>query len=113
MAYRDQVMGGYAAQSSNVPEDIENRFSKGVPGWMIDGVIPKKAHDFVIPSASQILKPSQQPPTDRFLGNLVNSKATHESGADPEDSAGEENVRLMMSLLTRMRDRLRGELAQY
>jgi len=112
MVYRDEVMGGYAAQNPTVPQDIEDRFTNGVPDWMIDGVIPKKAHDFVIPSASQILKPSQ-PPSDRFLGNLVNANATHESGADPRDNNGKQNVRLMMTLLTRMRDRLKGELSQY
>jgi hypothetical protein len=73
-------MGGYAAQNPNVPQDIVERFTTGVPASMVEGTVPARSHDFVIPSASQILKP-EQPPTDRFLGNLINAPATHESGA--------------------------------
>jgi hypothetical protein len=48
--------------------------------------LPPFAHDFVIPSVSQALY-TLAPPTsgDFFLGNALNTRATHASGADERD----------------------------
>jgi hypothetical protein len=40
------------------------------------------AHDFVIPSASQALHVLAPPPPEVFLGNAINARATHVSGAE-------------------------------
>ncbi len=48
--------------------------------------LPPMAHDFVIPSASQALYTLTPPAAgDFFLGNKVNTRATHASGADERD----------------------------
>jgi hypothetical protein len=47
--------------------------------------VPPRAHDFVIPSASQLFSPHLSTGR-RFLGNYVNADASHISGATRSDS---------------------------
>jgi hypothetical protein len=59
-------------------------YARGLPGNGVDPELPRFAHDFVIPSASETLCLFNQPPRKhRFLGNVVNRRATHISGAQP------------------------------
>ncbi|HEY6911212.1 MAG TPA: hypothetical protein VI356_17670 [Myxococcales bacterium] len=59
---------------------VADEYLQGIdPGrYKLDGALPKGAHDFVIPSASQLLVPADSP---CHIGNLVNPKASHLSGA--------------------------------
>jgi hypothetical protein len=67
--------------------------------------VPPFAHDFVIPSVSQALYTLAPPPEgDFFLGNKVNARATHASGADESDR--DSDSRLVRQMLAQMGDRL-------
>ena len=76
-------------------------------------MLPSLGHDFVIPSASQAIgprgkTPSLVPGTERwFLGNLVNRKGTHLSGAEPGGSDSDED--LVMKLLDSMGNALQSQ----
>ena len=62
--------------------------------------LPPFAHDFVIPSVSQamhLFDPLDGPRPSRFLGNLVNAKATHISGGNEDDP--DSDSKLVRSLL--------------
>ena len=63
--------------------------------------LPPFAHDFVIPSVSQALYPLAPPPAGEFfLGNVVNARATHVSGADERDRDSDSPlVRNMLAVL--------------
>lgn len=66
----------------------------------------KRDHDFVIPSAYQLSfvldggRPSFER-QGRFLGNLINSTANHESGKSPVFPDGKRQERLLFQLLER------------
>jgi len=72
--------------------------------------VPKCAHDFVIPSVSQVLGPRAPAPVDPgqappgFLGVLVNPKGSHLSGAEAEGSASD--VEPVKTLLRELASRL-------
>jgi hypothetical protein len=61
-------------------------YAGGVKDPLAGIELPPLAHDFVIPSVSQALY-TLTPPTagDYFLGNELNTRATHASGADERD----------------------------
>ncbi|HEY5675420.1 MAG TPA: hypothetical protein VIR81_01460, partial [Myxococcales bacterium] len=59
-----------------VADEYDNGIKAGV--HKLDDELPKGAHDFVIPSASQLLVPASSP---CHRGNLVNRNASHLSGA--------------------------------
>ncbi len=63
--------------------------------------LPPFAHDFVIPSVSQALYTLAPPAAgDFFLGNALNARATHVSGADERDPDSDSPlVRKMLTLL--------------
>jgi len=63
-----------------------------------------RAHDFVIPSISQLLEHDH-----RSVGNLVNQEATHLSGSvrsHPGNSPGDRNAAFVVQLLVAMKERL-------
>jgi hypothetical protein len=63
--------------------------------------LPPFAHDFVIPAVSQALYPLVPPGApDFFLGNALNARATHVSGADERDRDSDSPlVRTMLAAL--------------
>ena len=63
--------------------------------------LPPFAHDFVIPSVSQALYTLAPPAAgDFFLGNALNARATHVSGADERDRDSDSPlVRKMLAAL--------------
>ncbi len=63
-------------------------YARGLAGNGAEPELPPYAHDFAIPSAWQALCLfNPPPPQNTFLGNVVNPRATHVSGAQP-DGAG-------------------------
>ncbi|MES1208041.1 MAG: hypothetical protein ABUS79_19065 [Pseudomonadota bacterium] len=63
-------------------------YRTGLSGSAAEVTLPPFAHDFVIPAVSQALYTLGHRPTNvPFLGNRLNAKATHASGADPDDDA--------------------------
>ena len=62
---------------------------KGTPGQ-----VDKFAHDFIIPSAYQVL-----PQTERLLGQYVNKTANHNNGKFHKDNAGKQNIKYIKKLL--------------
>ena len=81
-----------------------NDFNNGVkaPNAKYDlrnGELQAQAHDFVIPSAYQLI---EKQPGAPFLGNWVNPDASHLSGADP-NQAGKQTQNYIMQILEQMR----------
>ena len=67
--------------------------------------LPPFAHDFVIPSVSQALYALAPPVAgDFFLGNRLNTRATHVSGADERDR--DSDSPLVRKMLTALGERL-------
>ena len=67
--------------------------------------LPPFAHDFVIPSVSQALYTLAPPAAgDFFLGNKLNARATHASGADERDR--DSDSPLVRKMLTALGERL-------
>jgi hypothetical protein len=60
---------------------LADLYVSGLPGNAADPRLPAYAHDFIVPSASQALCVLSPPAGNRFLGNVVNPRATHVSGA--------------------------------
>jgi hypothetical protein len=80
-------------------------YRSGLQGTAAELPLPPFAHDFAIPAVSQAFYPLGQRPRDAaFLGNLLNAKATHVSGGDPE--AAECNLPLVEELLRDLGERL-------
>jgi hypothetical protein len=72
---------------------FQNGFSKA---GIVTGIGPF-AHDFVIPSVSQAMYTIETtPPSASFLGNTVNPKGTHISGADETDGDSDKNAVFQM-----------------
>lgn len=71
------------------PGTVADEYLNGIPAgkYKLTSPLPKGAHDFVIPSASQLLVPADAP---CHLGNLVNPKASHLSGARRWDEMNDE-----------------------
>ena len=69
--------------------------------------LPPFAHDFVIPSVSQALYPLAAPGSaDVFLGNALNARATHVSGAD--ERGPDSDSPLVRKMLAALGQRLSG-----
>jgi hypothetical protein len=65
-------------------------YRTGLAGSAAELSLPPFAHDFAIPAVSQAFYPLGQRPRDAaFLGNRLNAKATHVSGADPGVAASD------------------------
>jgi pimeloyl-ACP methyl ester carboxylesterase len=73
------------------PEDTRYAFQTSVQ-------IQKRAHDFVIPSVYQLIEKK----SDTFLGNWVNPDASHLSGADVQQPAGQTSQQYLLKVLRRM-----------
>ncbi len=96
--------------AAGVPEGelhkkIAALYQTGVQDRAAGIVLPPFAHDFVIPSVSQALY-SLAPPLagDFFLGNRLNPRATHASGADERD--GDSDSPLVRKMLAELGARL-------
>jgi len=80
-------------------------YRTGLTGSAAELSVPPFAHDFAIPSVSQALYPLGQRPRDAaFLGNRLNARATHVSGADP--GAAECDLPMVEDLLRDLGERL-------
>ncbi len=67
-------------------QKIAALYASGVKDAAAGIALPPFAHDFVIPSVSQALYTLTPPAAgDFFLGNKLNTRATHASGADERD----------------------------
>jgi hypothetical protein len=106
-AYRQIVMNELEAKRPLGPREaaIAQAYANGCRIVGVDRPfeqLPPYAHDFVIPSVSHAMGPinAARNPASQLLGNLVNPKATHIGGGQPD---GEESDRpLVVSLLERM-----------
>ncbi len=103
--YQEEVMDMLPLPASDKPslEELRQQWHDGVPSSSLgiqskDG-IPPQAHDFIIPSVSQLMP--QGNGAQKFLGNWVNPDATHLSGADLLDLPPTD-LRLVLDVLSRM-----------
>ena len=106
--YRDEIMeeeryptAEYVTQRH--VRDTLNRYRNGftVRGRGGHVKVGERRHDFVIPSASQILENGRN--GGPLVINLVNRTAGHGSGGDPGRSAGRRNVSLVRKCLREFR----------
>lgn len=79
--------------------EIIKNYEEGIPSL---GIKPR-AHDFIIPSVSQILPVSD---SDRFLGNIINKNAGHNSGKSREYKPGEKNYKHIFNFLKQLKKRI-------
>jgi len=83
------------ATHENPPETplrrwLAHAYTRGLGGNGAEPELPRFAHDFAIPSVSETLCLfNPPPPRDRFLGNVVNRRATHISGGEPRGRASD------------------------
>jgi len=93
--YKNEIM----AYSPNTPSDVGQEYTKGITDhvtYRLDRDIPEKAHDFIIPSVSQMLLPV----TKVHLGHRVNPYGSHLSGAiDWQDGRGRTDEESVVALL--------------
>jgi len=85
------------------PGTVAGEYLNGIPAGEhgLESALAKGAHDFVIPSASQLLLPNGSP---SHIGNLVNPDASHLSGARRWDGAGTRtDEELVVKLINRLR----------
>ncbi len=80
-------------------KDFEAGVELSDPRYKLQGApLPQRAHDFVIPSAYQLMEKQ----TPAFLGNWVNPDASHLSGADP-NQAGQATQKYVIEILKQMK----------
>jgi hypothetical protein len=81
-------------------QDFANGISAGDKRYAFETLLPIKprAHDFVIPSVYQLIEKK----SDVFLGNWVNPDASHLSGADTKQPAGQTSQQYLLKILRRM-----------
>ncbi len=92
MSFPDGIVG-------TVASEYLNGVAAGAYG--LKTALAKGAHDFVIPSASQLLIPGGSP---AHLGNMVNPTASHLTGAERwETDDGETDESLVVDLLNRLK----------
>lgn len=98
--YKNEIMseGAIVKDSSNqqIRQLIKN-YEEGIPAAGIDA----RAHDFIIPSICQILPDSDN---DRFLGNIINKDASHNSGKSRHYKPGKKNYKYICDFLKKMTD---------
>jgi hypothetical protein len=98
--YKSDTMSFPAGTPGTVASEYEKGIARGTYGLTAD--LPIKAHDFVIPAASQLLIPTDSP---AHLGNLVNPDASHLTGAMEWDAGdGKNDEELALELLRRLRE---------
>jgi hypothetical protein len=92
--YKTDAMGLPSRAPAALAAEYTNGLKKGTYGLQTD--IAGSAHDFVIPSVSQLLVPQ----TPAHLGNLVNPNASHLTGAvEWPQNDGETDEKLVLKLL--------------
>jgi hypothetical protein len=98
--YADHVMS-YPPGSEVAAVDYAAGLQQGRGELHLDAAIPPEAHDFIIPSISQILLPA--PGAKNHLGNHVNHHASHLTGADRSGKDhGRSDEDLVVEMLRRM-----------
>ncbi|HLK89860.1 MAG TPA: hypothetical protein VKZ18_08200 [Polyangia bacterium] len=85
---------------ARVVEDFASGVSPGDARYAFRTTVPiqPQAHDFVIPSVYQLIEKK----SDVFLGNWVNPDASHISGSDTEQTAGQTSQRYLLEILRQM-----------
>jgi hypothetical protein len=103
-AYTEAMQEAPVTTTANVVTALLRDFARGVSrtdaryDFQVDGIQPL-AHDFVVPAAYQLIEKQ----SDAFLGNWVNSNASHLSGADPRDKvAGGTTQRYILDILEKL-----------
>lgn len=102
---KENLQGGNVAQ---IESEIANRFQTEyvIPKCKNRKIkvskIKKYAHDFIIPSAYQVL-----PDGDKLLGHYINEFANHNSGKSVASKPGKKNLKYIKNLLKELKERLR------
>jgi hypothetical protein len=97
--YKDDAM----SLPTDTPGSLAVEYRDGVPKgrYQLDTPLPAGAHDFVIPSASQLLIPGSN--TGLHLGNIVNADASHLTGAvEWKSGDGETDEEHVLEILRRI-----------
>lgn len=92
--YRDRIMLEMSKSSDPLFRRRIRYYTRGIPE-LRNSI---KAHDFIIPSAYQMLEKSG----NSFLGNVYNRKADHNSGKSRRYPGGRENLKYIKHMLIRM-----------
>ena len=92
--YRDRIMIEMSKSSDPLFRRRIRYYTRGIPELRKS----IKAHDFIIPSAYQMLEKSG----NNFLGNVYNRKADHNSGKSRRYPGGRENLKHIKHMLIRM-----------
>jgi hypothetical protein len=97
--------------AAGTPGSISGEYMNGVPAGVygLKTGLAERAHDFVIPSVSQLLTDTDSP---AHLGNLVNPTASHLTGAMRWDRAGgETDEELVVQLINRLKPAGKGSIS--
>ena len=98
--YKTDAMRFPGGVRADLAADYENGILRGK--HKTSAAIPDHAHDFVIPSVSQLLVPADG--LDSHLGNVVNTAASHISGAvDWSDDGARTDEELVHAMLRRIK----------
>jgi len=96
--YKNEIM----SENSTVKEcsnqqtrDIIKNYKEGI----LSAGIEAGAHDFIIPSICQILPESND---GRLLGNIINKRASHNSGKSRDYKPGKKNYKYVCDFLKKM-----------
>ncbi|OHD19804.1 MAG: hypothetical protein A2086_07140 [Spirochaetes bacterium GWD1_27_9] len=92
--------------------NAKNKFIKDIIGYYQNGVslktfklnkseLPAKSHDFVMPTAYQLLPNNGQ---SNFLGNKINDKANHNTGKDINFEGGRINRKYIIEYLKQVKN---------
>jgi len=105
-AYRDKVMKEFLENPSPEAREVKNEHDQNPPTPIVaqGDAILSNAHDFIVPSVYQLMRPPQ--PGRYFLGNFANPAASHLSGADPLSQGGEINIKLVRMILKQIFEKL-------
>jgi hypothetical protein len=89
---------------SDLVMETINRFFKGVffPNLKANTFVKRQTHDFVIPSAYQLLPVDGEP----YLGARVNKNANHNTGRDLNKKGGRQNFEYLMEFLKMIKHNL-------
>jgi pimeloyl-ACP methyl ester carboxylesterase len=102
--YRAEVMAENRPQGVPLSPDIQAALDELDEGRSQDPILEARAHDFIIPSAYQVLVPNQSSKAS-FLGCWVNPQSNHLSGSLAETAGGKRNIELIKQALRAMRDK--------
>jgi hypothetical protein len=95
--YKTNVMHETSVSASNVIGEKVTEYENGLSNLNI----APEAHDFIIPTAYQLMDHGNN---DKFLGNLVNKEASHISGSDRKFNPGLRNYGYIKTLLSKIVD---------